>query len=183
MGTSKANASLLRVAGYAAILSGVIGVAMVSTLIGMYALFGLGPDARSTALKVGWINDVLAIVVYGMALPVIPAVHSIIRETGTARSVLLAIVGAGALVAAIVLQWLLVSGALTFEAQIVPVSIALLTLGAWMVATGVLGKSTGFLPNGLRNGVLGALYVGYPVWAIDLGRRLLARSREVGTVR
>jgi len=178
MNAAKPNASLLRVAGYASILSGVIGVAMVGTLIGMYVLFALGPEARATALKIGWINDVLAIVVYGMALPVVPAVHSIVRETGSARSVVLAIVGAGALVAAIVLQWLLVTGTMTFEQQILPVSIALLALGAWMVGTGVLARSMGFLPHGLRNGALGALYVGYPLWAIDLGRRLLARSRE-----
>lgn len=177
MDAARANAGLLKVAGYLAVLSGIVGVAMVGTLIAMYALFAIGPGARATALKVGWINDVLAIVVYGMALPVVPAVHSIVRETGPTRSVLLAIVGAGALVASIVLQWLLVTGALTFEQQILPVSVALLTLGAWMVTTGVLARSMGFLPHGLRNGVLGAFYVGYPLWAIDLGRRLLARSR------
>lgn len=171
---------LLRIAGYAAIASGVVGVAMVATLIAMYGLFALGPDVRSTALKVGWINDVLAIVVYGMALPVVPAVHSIVRETGETRSVVLAIVGAGALVATILLQWLLVTGRLTFEAQILPVSIALLAAGTWMVGTGLLARSVGFLPQGLRNGLLGAVYVGYPVWAIDLGRRLLARSGSRG---
>ena len=178
MDTRRPDSGLLRIAGYAAIASGVIGVAMVATLLAMYALFALGPAARATALRVGWINDVLAMVVYGMALPVVPAVHSITRETGATRSVVLALVGAGSLVAAIVLQWLLVTGALTFEAQIVPVSIALLTLGGWMVATGVLARSIGFLPHGLRSGVLGALYVGYPIWAIDLGRRLLERGRE-----
>lgn len=178
MDATRPNTGLLRLAGYASILSGVIGVAMVGSLFAMYGLFALGPDARSTALKVGWINDVLAIVVYGMALPVVPAVHSIVRETGTTRSVVLAIVGAGALVATVVLQWLLATGALTFEQQILPVSIALLAAGSWMVGTGVLARSIGFLPHGLRNGLLGAVYVGYPAWAIDLGRRLLARSRE-----
>ena len=178
MDARRPNLGLLRVAGFAAIASGVIGVAMVATLLAMYTLFALGPDARATALRVGWINDVLAIVVYGMALPVVPAVHSIVRETGGTWSVALALVGAGALVATIVLQWLLVTGALTFEAQIVPVSFALLALGGWMVATGLLARSNGFMPHGLRNGVLGALYVGYPIWAITLGRRLLERGRE-----
>lgn len=178
MDSAKPSPIVLRIAGYAAVLSGVVGIAMVGTLVAMYALFALGSDARQTALKVGLINDVLAIVVYGMALPVVPAIHALVRETGAARSVLLAMVGAGALVATIVLQWLLVSGALTFEQQILPVSLALLAAGVWIVGTGALARSTGFLPHGVRNGLLGAFYLGYPVWAIDLGRRLLARSRE-----
>jgi len=170
---------LFTIAGYAAIASGVVGVAMVATLIAMYALFALGPSARDTALKVGWINDVLAIVVYGMALPVVPALHSIVKETGSARSVTLALVGAGSLVATITLQWLLATGRLSFEAQILPVSFALLSAGVWMVGTGHLARSVGFLPHGVRNGLLGMFYVGYPIWAIDVGRRLLAR-REPG---
>jgi hypothetical protein len=91
--------------------------------------------------------------------------------------VVLALVGAGALVATIVLQWLLVTGRLTFEAQVLPVSIALLGAGVWMVGTGYLARATGLLPHGVRNGLLGMFYVGYPVWAIDVGRRLLERGR------
>ena len=171
------SSGLFRLAGYAAMISGVIGVAMVATLIAMYGLFALGPGARETALRVGWVNDLLAIVVYGMALPIVPALYVITRETGQARSVVLALVGAGALIATIVLQWLLATGRLTFEAQILPVSIALLAAGAWMVGTGVLARATGFLPHGVRNGLLGMFYVGYPVWALDVGRRLLERGR------
>lgn len=69
-------------------------------------------------------------------------------------------------------------GAMTFEEQIGPVSIALLAVGAWMVGIGYVARSAGVLPNGVRNGVLGALYVGYPIWAIDVGRSLLARARR-----
>ena len=46
-----------------------------------------------------------------------------------------------------------------------------------MVGTGVLARRSGMLPNGLRDGLLGALYVGYPVWAVALGRRLLLGLR------
>ena len=168
---------LLAIAGYGAVASGAIGIAMVTTLIVMYALFALGPSARETALKVGWINDVLAIVVYGMALPVVPALHAIVKETGSTRSVVLALIGAGSLEATITLQWLLATGRLSFEAQIVPVSVALLSAGVWMVGTGYLARSIGFLPHGVRNGLLGMFYVGYPIWAVDVGRRLLARAK------
>jgi hypothetical protein len=46
-----------------------------------------------------------------------------------------------------------------------------------MVGTGYLARATGLLPHGVRNGLLGMFYVGYPVWAIDVGRRLLERGR------
>lgn len=166
------SAALMRVAGLAAVASGVIGVLMVGTLAAMFGGFAMG--ARSTALSIGAVNDALAIVVYGLVLPVIPALHVVVRETGNTRSLVLAAVGAAGIVVTLVLQWLLVSGTLTFEQQIGPVSIALLAVGVWMVGTGYLAAKTGFLPNGLRNGLLGALYLGYPVWAISLGRRLKA---------
>ncbi|MBI3746890.1 MAG: hypothetical protein HY264_10305 [Chloroflexi bacterium] len=171
------KSGLITIAGHAAMVSGVLGVAMVATLFVMYGLFAMGPGARDAALEVGWVNDVLAIVVYGMALPVVPALHVLVREAGRTRSVVLALVGGGALVATIVLQWLLASGRMTFEAQILPVSIALLGVGVWMVGTGALARATGFLPNGVRDGLLGMFYVGYPVWAIDVGRRLVERRR------
>jgi len=45
------KSGLFTIAGYAAIVSGVTGVAMVATLIVMYGLFALGEGARETALK------------------------------------------------------------------------------------------------------------------------------------
>ncbi len=162
---------LLRVAGICAVVSGAVGVPAVAALILMYAGFAVG--ASDTAMKFGAINDALIIPAYGLLLPVVPAVHVLVRETGSSRSLLLAIVGTVGIVATMVLQWLLVTGSLTFAQQIGPVSVAMLAVGAWMVGTGYLGRSIGLLPNGVRNGVLGALFVGQPWWAVDLGRRLL----------
>lgn len=170
------QAALLGVAGTAALASGIVGIAMVAFLLGMFAAFAVG--ATSTALTLGWINDALTIVVYGLALPVIVALHVILRPTGPGRSLLLAVLGAGGAVATMVLQLLLVSGALAFRDQVGMVSVALLVVGAWMIGTGVLARSIGFLPNGLRNGILGAIYLGYPVWAFDVGRRLRAAAQS-----
>jgi hypothetical protein len=164
---------MTRLAGCASIASGLLGIPMVATLLAMYGGFALGPDARPTALRLGTINDALAIVVYGLLLPVVPVMHELVRETGATRSLVIAVVGAVGIVVTMVLQWLLVTGALTFQQQIVPVSVALLTVGAWMVGTGLLARRAGVLPNGLRNGLLGASYVGFPMWAFGLGRRLL----------
>jgi len=171
------HAFWMRVAGAGAFASGLAGIPMVATLLAMYIGFALGPNARSTALRLGAINDALAIVVYGLVLPVVPAMHVLLRETGSARSLLLAAVGAAGIVVTMILQWLLVTGVMTFEEQIAPVSIALLAVGAWMVGTGILARRTGLLPRGLRDGLLGAVYVGFPVWAFGIGRRLLAGRR------
>ena len=165
----------MRVAGYAAILSGIVAIPMVATLVAtlvaMYGLFAVGRS--STALMVGNFNDWLAVLVYGLALPVVPAMHAIVRETGQTRSLVLATVGAAGLVITIVLQWLLASGRMTFAEQIGYVSMSLLAVGVWLVGTGYLAKQAGALPSGLRDGILGAVHVGYPVWALNLGRRLL----------
>lgn len=160
-------------AGWAAVASGVLGVAMVATLIAMFVGFALGPNARSTALRLGLVNDVLTTVVYGLALPVVPVMHVVVRETGNVRSLVLATLGAVGIVVTLVLQWLLVSGAMTFEQQIGSVSVALLAVAAWMVGTGYLAWNVGFLPHGVRDGLLGGLYIGYPIWAFTIGRRLL----------
>ena len=169
--------ALFVVAGYAAIASGILGIAMVGTLVGMYAMFALGPDARDTALRVGAINDALAIVVYGLLLPVIPALHVLVRDTGSTRSLLFAFVGLAGVVVTMVLQWLLVTGGMSFEEQIGPVSVALLAVGAWMVGTGYLALTIGAFPRGLRDGLLGAVYVGMPIWAVNVGKRLLRLGR------
>jgi hypothetical protein len=164
-----------RVAGYAAIASGIVAVPMVATLIGMYALFAAGQ--RQTGLVVGNINDWLAIAVYGLALPVVPALHVVVRETGRTRSLVLATVGAAGIVITLVLQWLLASGRMTFEQQIGFVSMSLMAVGAWMVGTGYLARKVGFQPTGVRDGLLGALYFGVPLWGLSIGRRLLRGDR------
>ena len=176
MQPGRGNASRqFAVAGYAAIASGVLAIPMIVAIVVMFAGFALGPDARDTALRFGTINDTLTIVVYGLLLPVIPAMHVLVKDTGSSRSLALALVGAVGIVFTMILTWLLISGAMSIEQQIGPVSLALVAAGVWIVGASYLAAKTGFLPNGLRNGVLGALYVGLPVWGIDLGRRLLAR--------
>jgi len=50
-------------------------------------------------------------------------------------------------------------------------------VAGWMVGTGVLARRTGLLPHGLRDGLLGASYLGYPIWAINVGRRMLRGPR------
>lgn len=76
------------------------------------------------------------------------------------------LIGIAGILAIAVLQWLLVSGVLTFEEQVGFVMIALLVVGIWLVITGYLGRSTGNIRRSLLMSVLAAFYLGYPIWAI-----------------
>jgi hypothetical protein len=77
------------------------------------------------------------------------------------------------LVAAIVvLQGLLISGAMTFEEQIGPLSAMLLLLAVWFVAVGWLLSAVGVVRRGIALGLVAATYLGFPIWALSLGRAL-----------
>jgi hypothetical protein len=63
---------------------------------------------------------------------------------------------------------------LTFDQQGGPVSIAILVVGVWLVATGYLLRSAATFRRSLLFSLLAIPYFGYPVWAFWLSRRLLA---------
>jgi hypothetical protein len=160
----------MRVGAWAAYASGAIGAIGLVFLIGLYAAFAIHWEA---ARLFGWLNDVLVMIQYFIALPIALALHTLLGPRNPLLSRVAMVIGIGGMLAVVVFQLLLVAGALTFQQQVVPVSIALLVVGAWLVITGSLGRST--LPHSVRMSVLAALYVGYPIWAFWLGRRLLTQ--------
>jgi hypothetical protein len=164
------------VAGWTALASGVLAAIGVVFLALMFASFAAG--STSTGQTFGRINDVLILVSYALATPSVLAVHALLRTHAPVASGVLAIVGVSAIVAIVVLQAMLVTGVLTFEEQVGPVSVALLILGGWFVVTGRMATSAGLVKHGVRMGVLAAAYVGYPIWAIWIGRRFLAMTTD-----
>lgn len=158
-------------AGRITIVSGVFSAVGVAFLFAMYASFAVG--AQSIGLVLGRINDTLIMIAYLLAIPSVLAMYELLRPRWPTLSRVLSVIGVGAIIAIVILQSLLVAEVLTFEEQIGPVSVALLVLGGWFIATGYLGRTLGVLPRGARMGVLAATYVGYPIWAIWLGRRLI----------
>ena len=173
-GTRAKNLVTFRyVAGVATLASSAIGAVALVLLVLMYLAFGLG--ATSAGQTFGGINDALILVAYVLAVPGVLATAELLRSRQPRLAVVGALVALGAIFAITVLQWQLVTGALTFEQQIGPVSIAFLALGAWFVLSAYLGA--GLLPYGVAIGVLAALYVGYPLLAFRLGRSLLGRTR------
>ncbi len=161
----------LEVVARATLVSGALGAVGIVFLVLMFVSFGLG--ARSAGMVFGWINDVLVMLSYLLAAPAALALRTLLRSRAPVLGTLVALVGLGSIGAIVILQLLLVVGALTFEAQIGPASIAFVGLAVWFLLTGLLGRSSGVLPHGLRDGLLAATYIGYPVWAYSVGRRFL----------
>lgn len=160
----------LRLAAHAAVASAVIGGVGVAFLVGMFTAFAVG--ARSQALTLGWINDILVLVSYPLVVPAALVIRSHVRPVAPLATDVATAAGLAAVGAIAVLQALLLRGDLTFEEQIGPISIAFLAFGAWLVVIGRLGARSGLLPGGVRMGLLGATYVGYPAWALWAARRL-----------
>jgi hypothetical protein len=180
MTTRLATPSVFRLGGWAAYANGAVSAVGLVFLIAMYASFAVG--STSSGLVFGWINDVSAIVAAVLMLPVIVAIHVLLRPQAPILSGVALMVGIGANVAIMVLQLLLVAGALTFEAEIGPVVIAFLVLVVWLVMTGYLETRSGSLPHGLRMSLLAVTYVGYPIWAFWVGRDLLRTVGEPASV-
>ena len=170
---SETSAGTVRLGGRAAYASGAIGTIGLAFFVAMYVSFALDSSAVGAF---GWLNDVLVMVQYLVAVPIAVALHALHGARNPALSRFAMVVGISGMFATAALQFLLVIGALTFAQQVVPVSVALLVVGAWLVITGYLGRSTGTLPHGVRMSLLAVLYVGYPIWAFWLGRRLLAQN-------
>lgn len=159
-----------RLAGTALFASAPLGAVSLVALIGMFAGFAVG--ARAAALTLGRINDILAI---PAVLLMAPAAVELFVLTGPERRPLriaLAVIGLGAMAWIAWLQWLLVTEQVTFEEQVGPVMVGFGGLAIWLILTGRQASRAGLMPGGTRIGILAALYVGQPWWALRWGRVL-----------
>jgi len=162
--------AIAAVASRTTVISGIVAAIGLVFLIAMFTAFAIGATGAAQAL--GWINDLCVLVSYLLCAPSVIALWLVLRPGAPTMSALASILGLASIVAIVVLQGLLVLVVMSFEEQVGLVSIALLGLGIWFLLVGSLGSRAGSLPRGVRMGLLAATYVGYPVWAIWLGRRL-----------
>lgn len=150
--------------------SGVVAAVGVMFLGGMFAGFAIG--ATPAAMTLGRINDVLILVAYPLAIPGLLGLWSLLRRRAPVRTGLAVILGLASIGAIAALQALLVLEVLTFSEQVGLVTPALLGFGASLVLLGAAGRSAGLMPGGVRMGLIGATYVGFPLWARWAAREL-----------
>jgi hypothetical protein len=167
------SSTAARLAATSAVLAA-IGVVCILT---MFAAFAVG--ATSFALVVGRINDVLILVAYPLAAPGLLGLRALVRPSAAGLVDTAALLGIVAIAAIAVLQLLLVLDVLPFEQQVGPVTLALLAFGISLVLMGVAGRSGGSLPGGVRMGVIGATYLGFPLWARWATGELDGRAPEL----
>ena len=154
-----------------------IGAIGVAFLVGMFTAFAAG--ARSTGMALGWINDVTGVITLPSRCPgCSPSTPGSVRRPAEQATPCWCRGGHDR--RDLLLQLMLVTGATSFEEEIGPVSVALLLLAVWFVATGRTASKAGVLPNGTRLGILAASYVGYPIWAFRVAAAL-ETPPEVGT--
>ena len=152
----------VRIAAFCAYASGVVSVFGIIFLI---AFFGVGAST-------GRLNDIAVIVQYFLMLPIAIALYQILREFNPRLNLVALLIGIPGMLAVIILQILLVTGVMPFSVQILPVIVAFLVVLIWFIMVGYLGRSTERLPKSMLLHVLAGLYIGYPIWAFSLARRL-----------
>ena len=163
---------LIRAAGGFAIVSGIISAIGIVFLVALYVLAFATP-LKTLGYTFGMLNDICVAIQYLLTIPIALALYRILLPHNAPLIRIATIIGIGAMVAVIVLQLQLVFGVVTFRQQVAWVSLAILVVGAWLVITGLVARSTGRLPNSVVMSAIAVPYFGYPVWAFWLGRRLL----------
>ncbi len=159
----------IHVAVWCAYTSGTVSIFGILFLVAFYTTpIGL----------LGTLNDIAVFIQYGFMLPIALALHQLIRHHRPILSLVALLLGIAGMLAVIALQILLVTGVLPFAQQIGMVIVGFLVVLAWFVITGYLGRSTGRMPKSMFLNVLAGLYIGYPVWAFLLGRRLRATGLD-----
>jgi hypothetical protein len=162
----------IHIAGAIAIVSGVISSIGVVLLIAMFVLFAT--PYKELGNQVGWLNDICVAVQYLLTIPLGLVLYRILPDERLNLMRIATIVGIDSMILVTGLQLLLVFKLVSFEQQVLWVSLAMiLGVGFWLVITGLAARSTGRLPNSLLMSSLAVPYLGYPVWAFWLGLHLL----------
>jgi hypothetical protein len=167
------SVSTIHIAGRIAILSGIISAIGVVFIIAMFGSFAT--PKKELGLTFGLLNDICAVLQYLLAIPIALALHRILVVYNPALMRVATITGVAALLITVGLQLLLIFKVLTFEQQVIWVSLAMiLGVGSWLVIAELVARSTHRLPNSLLMSILPVPYLGFPVRAFGLGQNLLA---------
>jgi hypothetical protein len=159
-------------AGRIATASGVIGAVGVVSLIMFYVLV-LATQLKALGQILGTLNDVCIALQYLLLIPVAVSLRRILRPEAPALVDLGTIIGIASMLAIVSIQAAFVLGAISFEQEALWVTPSMLVgVGAWLITTGTVARSTGRFPHSLRMSLLAVPYLFYPLWAFWLARHL-----------
>ena len=165
--------TFIHTAGRFAIASGIIASIGVVFLIAMFVFFAT--PLKSLGATFGMVNDICIAIQYLLAIPIALALRQILLPYNPTLIRVATVEGIVMMLVVVGLQLALVFGLLPFEKQVVWVTLAMLVgIGAWLVITGLVARSSGRFPNSLLMSSLAVPYVGFPLWAFWLARHLLA---------
>lgn len=164
---------MIRTAGNLAIVSGIISAVGVAFLIIMFALFAT--PYKEWGMTFGMLNDICIAIQYLLTIPITLVLDRMLRPYHPTLIRLATVVGITSMIIVILLQLALITGVLPFEQQVGWVTLAMIGgVGSWLLVTGFVARATGMLPRSVLMSALAVPYLGYPVWAFWLGRRLLS---------
>jgi hypothetical protein len=173
--------NILRLAGWAAILGAV--ASLLLTIAGNLWLI-LVLNHVIAAKDYGAITDALSVLTLALMLPVALALHLLLRSQAPVLSRVATAIGVLGILVYGSVQALIVAGVLTYPQVSVPQIAASAVVGIWLLLANYAALRDKVFPRGLARAgliagggfvvlVLGFLL--YPVWAIWLGRWLLAK--------
>jgi hypothetical protein len=208
------NTQITRTGGWAAYCS---GIAAIVGMVSLSLFFGIEMGQTSGVHIWGPISDIALLVQMLLLLLVARALYPLAEPAAPLLARASTVLGAAGMLAAALLQFLLIIGVMPFEAEVGPLLVATAGAGVWMIAASQLCRKRGNLPS--RLGWLGIAvgsayvlqpvlmfalggplfwmqniassyfamggaafvflltYIGFPVWAIWLGRALSAGTR------
>ena len=185
------NAKLSRYAGWSAIVSAIMTILGLVTLL---IFFAQGEPW-------GTLNDITSVILALSLLPVLLMLYRLHRREAPTIILCTLIIGVIALLAAVIVQSLLIIKVLTYDQTAILAPSAFGLFGATLMVFGFLGRSNASLPRRLiwLSIIAGAGYVlvitgfilggqahplatigglmavlGYPIWAIWFGRLVLS---------
>lgn len=162
---------MIRAAGGFAIASGIISAIGVVLLIAMFIFFAT--SSQELGLVFGLLNDISGALQYLLTVPIAVALYRILLPYNPGWIRIATLGGIAAMLAVVVLQLALIFKVLTLQQQALWVSLAIFVgVGSWLVITGLVARSTRRLPNSVVMSAVAVPYLGYPIWAFWLGRRL-----------
>jgi len=153
-------------------VSGSIAAVGVVLLVLFYLVYFATPF-KEVGQTLGSLNDVCVAVQYLLTIPLALSLRRILHPHAPGLVDIATIVGLASMLLVVVLQTALVVGVLSFQQEVLWVSLAMIIgVGFWLVITGLVARSTQRFPHSLRMSLFAVPYLGYPIWAFWLGKHL-----------